>query len=49
MASKYDKYDTGLKKGELLNNDRFEIIEAIGQGGFGYVYSANDNQNNRKK
>ena len=34
-----------VKKGELLNNGRFELIEKIGQGGFGCVYSAHDNQN----
>ena len=49
MASNYDEYDTGLKKGELLNSGRFEIIEKIGQGGFGCVYSAHDNHNRGEK
>ena len=48
MASNYDELDTGLNKGELLNN-RFEIIEGIGQGGFGFVYSAHDNKNRGEK
>ena len=49
MASNYDEYDNALKSGELLNNGRFEIIEKIGQGGFGLVYSAYDNQNRGEK
>ena len=49
MASISSSYtDKGLKKGELLN-DRFEIIDKIGQGAFGSVYSAYDKQNKRKK
>ena len=49
MASNYDAYDTGLKKGEILNNGRFEIIKKIGQGRFGLVYSAYDNENRGEK
>ena len=49
MASNYDSYSAGLTQGALLNNNRFEIIEKIGHGGFGQVYSAHDNQNNREK
>ena len=49
MASNYDMYDTGFKKGEILNNGRFEIIEKIGQGGFATVYSAHDNENRGEK
>ena len=49
MESNYDEYDTGFKKGALLSNGRFEIIEKIGQGGFGLVYSAHDNENRGEK
>ena len=49
MASSDDIYDIGLKKGELLNSGRFEIIEEIGKGGFGALYSAKDNQNSEEK
>ena len=49
MASYYDIYDSSLKKGELLNNGQFEIVEKIGQGGFGTVYSAHDNENRGEK
>ena len=49
MASNYDLYDNALKSGDLLNDGRFEIIEKIGQGGFGFVYSAYDNQNRGEK
>ena len=49
MASYSDEYQTCFKKGELLNNGRFEIIEGIGNGGFGSVYSAHDNQNRGEK
>lgn len=49
MASIYDIYDNDLKKGELLNNGQFEIIEKISQGGFGTVYSSHDNKNRREK
>ena len=49
MASNCDECSTALKKGELLHNGQFELIEKIGQGGFGKVYSAHDNQNNREK
>ena len=49
MASNYDIYDNDLKKGELLNNGRFEVIERISQGAFGTVYSSHDNQNRREK
>lgn len=48
MASNRYKLDAGLKKGELLNK-RFEIIENIGQGGFGCVYSAHDNKKRGEK
>ena len=48
MASNHYELNTGLKKGELLNK-RFEIIEGIGKGGFGFVYSAHDNENRREK
>ena len=48
MASNYDLYSTGLTQGTLLNS-RFEIIEKIGQGGFGQVYSAHDNENRGEK
>ena len=41
-------YNTEIRKGELLN-DRFEIIDKVGHGGFGSVYSAYDKQNKRKK
>ena len=44
MTSSYDEFHAEVKKGHLLN-DRFEIIENIGQGGFGCVYSAHDNEN----
>ena len=49
MEFNYDDYGTGLKKGELLNNARFEIIEKIGEGAFGFVYSAHDNENKGAK
>ena len=49
MASNYEEYSTGIKKGELLHKDRFEIIKQIGQGGFGFVYSARDNENRGEK
>ena len=49
MAASDDIYDAGLKKGELLHNGRFEIIEKIGKGAFGAVYSAKDNQNGEEK
>ena len=49
MASTDNINDIGLKTGELLNNGRFEIIEEIGRGGFGAVYSAKDNQNSEEK
>ena len=48
MASNYEMYDAGLKEGEILNN-RFEIIKKIGQGGFGFVYIAHDNENRGEK
>ena len=49
MASSDDIYDAGLKKGELLHNGRFEIIEELKKGGFGAVYSAKDIQNSEEK
>ena len=48
MASNHYELNTGLTQGTLLNN-RFELIESIGQGGFGTVYSAHDNQNKGEK
>jgi serine/threonine protein kinase len=48
MASNHHESNTGLTQGTLLNN-RFELIENIGQGGYGVVYSAHDNQNKREK
>ena len=48
MASNHE-LNTGLTQGTLLNNGRFELIEKIGQGGYGYVYSAHDNQNKGEK
>jgi serine/threonine protein kinase len=48
MASNYDLYSSGLTQGTLLNS-RFEILEKIGQGGFGQVYSAHDNENRGEK
>ena len=47
MASNHE-LNTGLTQGTLLNN-RFELIEKIGRGGYGCVYSAHDNQNKREK
>ena len=44
MTSIFDEFRAEVKKGDLLNNGRFEIIENIGQGGFGCVYSAHDNE-----
>ena len=49
MASNYDEYNNELKSGELLNDGRFEIIEKIGQGSFGFVSSAYDKQNRGEK
>ena len=49
MASSDDIYDIDLKKGELLNSGRFEIIEEIERGGFGAVCSAKENQNSKEK
>ena len=34
----YEEYDSRFKKGDLLNKNRYEIIEKIGEGGFGLVY-----------
>jgi hypothetical protein len=49
MTSSFEEYDTELKKGNLLNENRYEIIEKIGQGSFGVVYSAHDNENRGEK
>ena len=49
MALNYDKNCNGLKKGELIHNGQFEIIKQIGYGGFGFVYSAHDNDNRGEK
>ena len=50
MASNYnEQHSTELKEGDLLHKDRFKIIKKIGQGGFGFVYCARDNQNKGEK
>jgi len=49
MESNSKEYDTRLKKGDLLNKNRYEIIEKIGVGSFGRVYSAHDNENRGEK
>lgn len=41
--------ETWLKPGKKFNNDRFEIIKKIGQGGFGNIYLVYDNQNEKEK
>ena len=41
--------ETWLKAGKKFNNDRFEIIKKIGQGGFGNIYLVYDNQNEKEK
>ena len=38
-----------LIKGVVLNNERYEIVEEIGVGGFGNVYFALDNKNSKKR
>lgn len=41
-------FETDLKKGDLLNN-RYELVEKIGQGGFGSVYKILDKENEKKE
>ena len=48
MASNFDDYENDLRKGTILNS-RFEIIQRIGEGGFGIVYKAFDNDNEKEK
>ncbi|MBO4820779.1 MAG: SEL1-like repeat protein [Prevotella sp.] len=42
-----NKYPSALKVGTRLNNDTYEIIKVLGQGGFGITYEAKDLHLNR--
>lgn len=48
MATNFGDYGNGYNKGDLLD-DRFEVIEKIGEGGFGIVYKVFDNENKKEE
>lgn len=37
------------KSGDLLRNERYKVIDEIGEGGFGKVYLVEDAQSNNEK
>ena len=38
-----------IDKGYLFQNDRYEVIKKIGEGGFAFVYLVKDKQNDAEQ